>query len=153
MIDGDQAHRHDQDDRERQRQALELRRQHQEHEHHREHEGEHRGVAGAQLLERERRPFVGEAVRQRLRRELLHDLDRLALRIAGRRGAIELGRRIEVVARHAIGPGNVAHGRERAERHGFAARIAHADLQHVLRIEPVRRCRPAPRRGRCGRTG
>ena len=45
---GDQAHRHDQDDRERQRQALELRRQHQEHEHHRQHEGEDRGIAGAQ---------------------------------------------------------------------------------------------------------
>ena len=63
-----QAHRNDQDDGERQREAFELRRQHEEHEHHREHKGEHGGIAGAQLLECERRPFVAEAVRQRLLR-------------------------------------------------------------------------------------
>ena len=61
----------------------------------------------------------------------------------GRRRAIELGGRIEIVARHAVGPGDVAHGRERAERHRVAAGVAHADLEHVLRIEPVARRRPA----------
>ena len=97
-----------------------------------EHEGEDRGVAGADLLVGERRPFIGEAVGQRFRRKLLHDLDRLALREAGRRRAIELGGGIDIVARHAIRPGDVAHGREGAERHGFAGRIAHAQIEHVL---------------------
>ncbi len=84
LIDGNEAHRHDHDHGERQRQAFELRREHQEDEHHGEHEGEHRGIAGPDLLEGERRPFVAEAVGQRLGGELLHDLDRLPLRIAGR---------------------------------------------------------------------
>ena len=106
MIDAIEAHRHDHDDRQRQRQAFELRRQHQEHEHHRQHEGEDRGIAGADLLERERRPLVGKPSRQRLGRELLHDLDRLALAVAGRRRAVELGGRIKIVARHAVGPGD-----------------------------------------------
>ena len=57
---GDEAHRHDQDHGERQRQALELRGEHQEHEHHGEREGEDRGVAGPDLLERERRPLVAK---------------------------------------------------------------------------------------------
>ncbi len=65
---GDQAHRYDQDDGERQRQAFILRRQHQEHEHHRQREGEHRGVASLDLLIRQRRPFIGEAVGQRFGR-------------------------------------------------------------------------------------
>ena len=65
-------------------------------------EGEHRGVAGLDLLVGQRRPFIGEAVGQRFGGELLHDLDRLPLRIARRRRAIEFGRRIDVVARHAV---------------------------------------------------
>ena len=64
-------------------------------------------------------------------------LDRLALREAGRGRAVELGGRIEIVARHAVGAGHVAHGGEGAERHRVAARVAHADLEHVLRVEPV----------------
>ena len=61
-----------------------------------------RGIAGPDLLEGERRPFVAEPVGQGFGRELLHDLDRLALRVAGRRCAVELGRRIEIVARHPV---------------------------------------------------
>ena len=55
--------------------------------------------------------------------------------IAGRRRAVELGRRIKIVARHAVRAGDVAHRRERAERHGVAAVVAHADLEHVLGVE------------------
>ena len=97
MIDaddrGDEAHRHDEDDGERQRQALELRREHEEHEHDTEREREHRGVAGPDLLVGELGPFVAEALRQRFGRQLLHEIDRLALRVAGRSRAIELGGR------------------------------------------------------------
>ena len=103
VIEAIEAHRHDQDDGERQRQALVLRGEHQEHEHHRQHEGEDRGVAGAQLLEGERRPLVAEAVAAASRRASFSMIcDRLALREAGRGGAVELGGRIEVVARHAV---------------------------------------------------
>ncbi len=133
---GDEAHRHDEDHRQRQRQALVLSGKHQEHEHDSEREGEDGRRAGAQLLEGQRGPLVAEARRQRLRRQLLHDVDRLTLRIAGRRRAVELGGGIEVVARHAVGPGDVAHRREGAERHGVALVITHADLQDVARLEP-----------------
>jgi hypothetical protein len=108
---------------------LELRRQHQEHEHHRQHEGEDRGVAGAQLLVGERGPFVAEAFGQRFDRELFHDRHRLPPGCTGR-GAIELGGRIEIVARPAVRPGGVAHRRERAERYGVAAGVANTDGQH-----------------------
>ena len=131
---GDQAHWNDQNDGERQRQALKLRRQHQEHEHHRQHESENRGVAGADLLEGERGPFVGEAGRQNLLRQLLHDMDGLALAVAGGGSAVELGGRIEIVARHAIGAGDVAHGGEGAERHRAAGIVAHADVENVLGV-------------------
>ena len=88
-------------------------------------------------LEGERRPFVAEAVGQDFARDLLQGLDRLALGVAGRPRAIELGRRVEVVARHAVGAGNVAHGGEGAERHRAAARIADADVEHVLGFDPI----------------
>src|SRR5450759_2204396 len=130
----DEAHRHDHDHRQRQRQALELRGQHQEHEHHRQHESEDRGVAGAQLLEGERGPLVGETFRQRFGGQLLHDLDRLALALAERRRAIELGPRIKIVARHAIGPGDGSHRGEGAERNGITAAVAHADPQNVFGV-------------------
>ena len=150
---GDQAHRHDHDHRQRQRQALELRRQHQEHEHHRQHEGEHRGIAGAQLLEGERGPLIGEAFRQRLRRQLLHDLDRLALAVAGRGRAIEFGRRIEIIARHAVGPGDGPHRGEGAERHGIRPLLLRTRIRKTsLGVACGSRFAPARPRGRCGRT-
>ena len=90
---------------ERQRQALELRGEHEEDEHDAEREGKRRGVAGADLLVGEFGPFVAEALRQRFGRQLLHQVDRLTLRVARRGGAVELGRRIEIVARaRARGP-------------------------------------------------
>ena len=49
-------------------------------------------------------PLIAEALGQRLGGKLLHDLDSLTLRITGRRGAIELGGRIEIVARHPMRP-------------------------------------------------
>ena len=113
------------------RQALVLGCEHEEHEHDGERKREHGRAAGAQLLEGERRPLVAEALRQRLGRELPHDVDRLPLRVAGCGRSVELGGGIEIVARHAVGAGDVAHGRERAERHGIALRIAHADLEDV----------------------
>ena len=64
-------------------------------------------------------------------RELVHDLNRLALRIAGRGGAIDLGGGIEVVARNAVRAGDVGHGGEGAERNRVAVRVAHADFQHI----------------------
>ena len=76
---------HDEDHRKWQRHALVLGGQHQEHEHHRKHEGKDRSVARPQLLEGKRRPLIAEAIGQRLGGELLHDLDGLALRVAGRR--------------------------------------------------------------------
>ncbi len=137
----DEAHRHDQDYGERQGEALELRGQNEEDENHRENEREDRGVAGPDLLQRQRRPLEAEPFGQHFGREPLHDLDGLALAVAGSGGAVELGRRIEVVARHPVGSGNVAHRRERAERHGLACRVAHADLEDVLRIVAMRRVR------------
>ena len=74
-----QAHRHDQNDGERQGQAFELRREHEEDEDDGEAECEQRGIAGPDLLEGKRRPFVAEAVGQRLGGELLHGRDRLPL--------------------------------------------------------------------------
>ena len=96
----------------RQGHALILGSKHQEHEGDRKQEGEDRGVAGAHLLERERRPLEIEARRQRLGGELLHGLDGLTLRVARGRGAVEFGRRVEVVARHAVGSRHVVHGGE-----------------------------------------
>ncbi len=58
-------------------------------------------------------------------------------RIAGRRAAVEFGRRIQIVARHAVGTGNVAHRGEGAERNGVAAGIAHPDIEHVARVHAV----------------
>ena len=104
-------------------------------------------------VEGERRPFIGEAVGQRLGRELLHDLDRLPLRIARRRRAIEFRRRIEVVARHAIRSGDVADGGEGAERHRLAGGIAHPQIENVAAAAAGTANRPAPGRGRCVRTG
>ena len=137
---GEQAHRHDQHDRERQRPALVLRRQHQEDEDDRGDEDEQAGVAGELLLEGELGPLEAEAVGQALGRELLHLVERGAGRIAGRGRALHLGRRIEVVARHAIGPGDVAELGDGADRHHVAARVARleiGDVAYVLAIGAV----------------
>ncbi len=44
---------------------------------------------------------IAETLRQSFGRQLLHEVDRLALRVAGRRRTIEFRRRIEIVARNA----------------------------------------------------
>jgi hypothetical protein len=118
---GNKAHRHNEDHGERQRHALILCGEHQEHEGDREQERKDRGVAGAHLLESKCGPLETEAGGQRLGGKLLHDLDGLALRVAGGRSAVELGDGVEIIARHAVGSGDVVHGGERAERHGVPA--------------------------------
>ena len=59
------------------------------------------------------------------------------MREAGCGRAVELVRRIEIVAGHPVGPGHVAHGSEGAKWHRVTAGVAHANLQHVLRVEPI----------------
>src|SRR5262249_5718944 len=101
------------------------------------HESKDRGIAGANLLERKRSPFVRESLRQRLRRELFHNFDRLPLAVALRGGTVELCGRIEVVARHAVRPGERAARGESAEWHCLAIAVAHTDFQDVTAIAAV----------------
>ena len=57
------------------------------------------------------------------------------MEVPGCGAALDLGRRIEIVARHPIGPADVAEGRDRAERHHralVAARLQPADLAQLL---------------------
>ena len=131
---GEQAHRHDQDHGQRQEPAFVLRRKQQEHEHHGGDEHE-QAAAGQLLLEGQLGPLVAEAVGQHLRRQILHRRKRGTGGGAGLGAALDLGRRIEIVARHPIGPADVAEGRDRAERHHralIAARLQPADLAQLL---------------------
>ena len=66
-----------------------------------------------------------------------HDLQRLAGADARPRRALHLDGGEQVVARHALGPGDLAEGDEAAERHHLPVGAAHADLGDVLRIEPI----------------
>ena len=121
---GQQAHRHDQDDRQRQqssshtappapgRRTPPRRRRHAD-----------RGVAGELLLVGELGPFEAEAGGQQPR-------PRAAPSAASawpdeKPGVVSpwtSAAGIEVVARHAVGAGRVAEGRDRAQRHHLAAR-------------------------------
>ena len=119
--------------------TLELGREHEEDEHHGERKRKQRGAAGPDLLKRQRRPLVPESVRQGLSGDLLQGVDGLPLGIAGDGRGIEFRRRIQVVARDPIRAGNVANRRERPERHGLAAPIAHPDLQDITGFSTIER--------------
>ena len=51
---------------------------------------------------------------------------------------LHLGRGIEVVARHAVGAGGVAEGRDRADRHHVAVVVARLQVRDVAQRQAVR---------------
>ena len=112
-----------------------------------------RGVAGELLLQRDLGPFEAEALRQALLRDLLDRRDRLAGREAARQAQLHLGRRIQVVARHAERPGRVAERRDRADRHHVAVVVARLQVLDVAHAQPERIVRLRRSPGRCGRAG
>ena len=132
------AHRHDQHHRERQQPALVQRRQQQEHERHRQPEGDHRRVAGELLLQRDLRPFEAEALRQPLLGDRLDRGDRLAGGEPARQAQLHLGRRIQIVARHAERPRRVAEGRHGTDRHHVAVVVARLQVLDVALAQPER---------------
>ena len=135
---GQQAHRHDQDDRERQAPAAILRRQHQEDEQHADRKHVEAGIAAGDLLIGQVGPFEREAARQRLLGELLHGVDRGRRTGARQRVALQLGRRIKIVARDAVGPGDVAEIHHAAEHHHVAGGIAGAQPRQIGGLLPER---------------
>ena len=82
-------------------------------------------------------PFVAHARRQHAAGDLLHRLQGLAARTAGRGRALNLGRRIELVAGRAIGVRVALQRHERGERHHRARRAARLQLAQVRAVEPV----------------
>ena len=88
------------------------------------------------LLKGKLRPFEADAGRQNLMGQLLHPVQRRAGGDAGGRDAHDLGRRVEIEARHAIGGGLVPEPGHRADRHHLARGVAGLEALDIRGVPP-----------------
>ena len=108
--------------------------EHEVHEYHDDQEDVDRQVALAGLVVRESLPTETVAGGQRLGRDLLNRLDRLAAGITRRRGALNRRGRIEVVPVDLIEPLELTELGERGIRHHFPFVVLHKKVLEVLRV-------------------
>ena len=113
-----------------------MRSQDEEYESNAEREREDRCVARANLLEGEVRPFIAETWRQCFGCELLHLVDRLALRKPRCCRTIEFGGWIQVVSWHARRARDILERRERTKRNTIAFVVANPDLENIVVGQP-----------------
>src|SRR5262249_622177 len=127
------ANRQTEQDGERHSSALVLRRENEKHKHHRHAKDRTLRAAGFLLLVRDTCPFVSVPLRQVIRREVFHDLQRLAGRDAGRVGAVDFRGAEHVVALQDVRTGHHADAAYRRERHHGTVVGANVDIFDALR--------------------